>query len=332
MKMTEFKIEYGGYLPLELKNSEEYFNRYQDASYIGLNSGRACIIAALDNKNVHRVHIPFYNCHVVEETLIENGYTVCKYLLNEDFLPLISDFKDEDWLVYVDYFGTSDRAEIKTKIAKQYKKVVFDNTQAFYSKPILMENVFNTYSCRKFFGVSDGAYLVYKSGQSIKTHYEKDSSWERASYLLKSIELGTNGAYKDSLRGEESIGFSVKIMSDLTRKILKGIDYDQVQMIRKRNFGILHDVFYSINSLKKIDTSEDFTPMIYPLVVEDGSLREKLVSKNIYVPQWWKYLEGKLCEDSIETKLVKYLLPLPIDQRYSSEDMVNLSEIVIGLL
>lgn len=332
MSVNDFKIEYGGYLPLELRNGEEYFSRYQDASYIGFNCGRACIAAALDNVNVSRVHIPVYNCYVVEKALIENGYTILKYLLTENFLPLISDFKDGDWIVYVDYFGTSDRTYIKQKIAKQYQRVIFDNTQAFYSKPILMDNVFNVYSCRKFFGVSDGAYLVYKNGLDIKTFYEKDNSWKRASYLLKSIECGTNGAYKDSLLGEESIGFSVKIMSDLTRKILKNIDYDQIKYARKRNFNILHNMLDSVNSFKQIDTNEDFTPMIYPLIVEDDSLREKLINNNIYVPQWWKYLSGKLSKNSVEEKMVKYLFPLPIDQRYSNEDMINLSEVVIGLL
>lgn len=324
-------MEYGGYLPLELKSGSEYFTRYQDASFVGFNSGRSCIVAALDNMEVSRVYIPFYNCHVIEKALIQNGYVVSKYILDEDFLPIIHDFADNDWLVYVDYFGLADSNDTKQKVVKQYQRVIIDNTQAFYSIPILKEDIFNVYSCRKFFGVSDGAYLVYKKGLDIKVPYNHDVSWKRAGFLLKSIEMGTNGAYKENLISEESIGFSVKLMSSLTRNILKSIDYDSIQLTRKNNFRLLHNVFHTINMLK-FDSSEKCTPMIYPLMVKDDSLRKKLVREKIYVPQWWKYLIDELSEESIEIQLSKYLFPLPIDQRYKDVDIIQLSKIVKELI
>lgn len=59
----------GGYLPLELNKGLEYFERFHDIDIWRFNSGRSSIVAALNSMKVRRVHIPFYNCYMVEEAL-----------------------------------------------------------------------------------------------------------------------------------------------------------------------------------------------------------------------------------------------------------------------
>ncbi len=53
------------------------------------------------------------------------------------------------------YFGIKD--EFITSLSKQVSNLIVDNAQSFFSNPI--ENIDTFYSPRKFFGVSDGAYL-----------------------------------------------------------------------------------------------------------------------------------------------------------------------------
>lgn len=312
-------MEFGGYLSLELKKGNNYFERDRTLFFREFNSGRGAIVAALNAVTVSKVFIPYYNCHYVEETLIYNGFKVERYLLDDSFAPIIQDFSENDWLLYIDYFGLCNN-ELKFRLASEYKNVIFDNTQSFYALPIQGDSVFNVYSCRKFFGTSDGAYLVWKNSMHVDEQYEQDFSWERSKYLLKSIETGTNGAYQDSLESENQIGYTVKEMSLLTKKIMQSIDYDDVQEKRRRNFMIVHEHLQHMNEMN-ISIQEYSVPMIYPLMISKAEIRPKLIEEKIYIPQWWKYLLEILPETTLEHKLSKYLLPLPIDQRYSVEEI-----------
>lgn len=62
----------------------------------------------------------------------------------------------EDWVYLINFYGQYSRDEI-VSYAKEYKNLIVDNVQAFYTKPI--EGVDTIYTCRKFFGVPDGGYL-----------------------------------------------------------------------------------------------------------------------------------------------------------------------------
>lgn len=62
----------------------------------------------------------------------------------------------------------------------------------------------------------------------------------------------------------------------------------------------------------------------------DG-LRGRLIKNKVYVSQWWKYLLELLPADSVEADYSRYLLPLPIDQRYTPDDMRALAALVLQL-
>ena len=191
-------------------------------------------------------------------------------------------------------------------------------------------DIFNVYSCRKFVGVADGGILLSK--RCVEKRYELDTSASRYLYLLDCIEKGTDGAYKHSLESEASIGFSVKEMSLLTEKTLKQVDYKTIRDVRKRNFIIMENILQDVNFLpieRNIDLS---VPMVYPLYIENDSLRSKLIKHRIWVPQWWKYIIDEMPEETMEVKLSKYLFPIPIDQRYSSEDIESLGLLIKSLI
>ena len=319
------QAEFGGYLPLELAQGREYFEKYSDAKIMRLNCGRTAIVAAMQHIKPSKVHIPYYNCNVVREALQTFGIPFEYYFLDEELNPVVTRIGENEWLLYVNYFGNCTKAQLQY-IKDKFKRVIFDNTQAFFADPILEEDTFNAYSCRKFVGVPDGSYLVWGGKRQIDTVYPQDVSWERSAFLLKSLELGTNAAYQDNLCSKADFGEEVKGMSVLTRKMLASFDYDKIREIRYRNFQILHQQLKEINQFPYLFETD--TMFVYPLYSEILDLREKLVEQKIYVSQWWKYLLDIVPEDSIEAKMSKWILPLPIDQRYSEEDMMQLADIV----
>lgn len=321
--------EYGGYLPLELTERSEFFDRFDNAHVARYNCGRSAIVAAVEAVHPAKLYIPFYNCVAVRDALDFNGFPYEQYYLNDSLEPDVESLAQDEWILYVNYFGIASD-EKKERMIEKYKNVIFDNTQAFYSPPVLDGNCMNVYSPRKFIGVADGGYLVWSGEGKVNEDFPIDISWNRAGFLFKCIEMGTNAAYHDNLESKKCFEQGVKRMSVLTRKMLKSVDYDEAAEKRDRNYRVLIDRFKHINRLHL--AMEGYAPFVYPLVIEEPELREKIVKKRIYVPQWWKYLLDEVPADSIEAWLSKWLLPLPIDQRYSECDMTEMADEIISCI
>jgi hypothetical protein len=300
--------EYFGFIEFSLKQKTEYHK-----NAVKLNCARQAINYIIKAKKYKKVFLPFYICNTVYDAL-EVDYEF--YYLNQDLTPKIkpSSLTKDSAIIYPNYFGTNDDKVLQ--VISNYKNVIIDNTQAFFQK---IKNCDIVYSPRKFFWVTDGAYL--NCSRKLELKLDKDVSYQRMMPLFKRIELGSNSAYKDSLVNEDEITNSkMKEMSLLTDKILQSIDYLEIAKIRKNNFAYMHKKLSKINEMK-IEFSKEMVPMVYPLVINKINLREKLLKKKIYIPQWWKEVIKNVDKNSYENYLSNNLLPLPIDHRYNKKDL-----------
>ena len=98
-----------------------------------------------------------------------------------DWTPAVGD------VIRITFSGTASSA------IKCIQANIVDNTQAFYDLPVNSIDTF--YSCRKFFGVPDGAYLY--CDRQLDMELEEDQSWQRMDYLLKRIDVSPESAYAD---------------------------------------------------------------------------------------------------------------------------------------
>ncbi len=149
--------EFGGYLPLELPHGQEL---YTGAGVLRLNCGRNAIVAALRDAGAKKVYLPYYNCNTVYDAVTRAGFAVERYPLDARRLPVCPALGDGEWLLYVNYFGIASD-DLLAEVKRRWPRVIFDNTQAFFSAPRMDADSYNVYSCRKFVGVPDGAYLVH---------------------------------------------------------------------------------------------------------------------------------------------------------------------------
>ncbi|MBO5560987.1 MAG: hypothetical protein J6A07_05000, partial [Firmicutes bacterium] len=62
--------------------------------------------------------------------------------------------------------------------------MIIDNTQAYFQMPVNGVDTF--YTCRKFFGVTDGAVLYTAS--AVDTELDIDESYTRMTYILGRFE------------------------------------------------------------------------------------------------------------------------------------------------
>jgi hypothetical protein len=232
--------------------------------------------------------------------------------------PIDINPKEDEAVLWINYYGNATE-EQKKSVVERFKNtnLIIDNCHAFFSKPV--EGAYNCYSTRKFFGVCDGAYLIKNKLKSFEL--PKSESAQEMLFLLETIEKGTNALYHKNLLNEERLGKQ-------PNRILQSIDYAKIQEIRKANLIALHKYLASLNEFS-VNLESD-THMYYPLLICKDGLREKLVERCIYTPTWWKHVPAYFDEDekTIETKLSKYMLMIPIDQRYNSEDMRRIAEII----
>lgn len=300
----------GGYFSLELPKHEEY---YKDA--IRLNTGRNCLEYILRARRYSKVYIPYYTCDVIFEPFHKLDVDYEFYHINQDF-EIVDDIrlKVGEALLYTNYYGLKQR--YVEHLAEQYgQQLIVDNTQAFYDKPVNGIDTF--YTCRKFFGVPDGAYLY--TDQLLDDELEQDESYERMSFLLKRIDLGAEAGYADFREQSHLlVGQPIKRMSKLTQRLMQSIDYQWGAKRRRENFELLHQALKGSN-LYNIHLSVDAVPMVYPYLSEQKGLREDLIGHKLFVACYWPNVLEKVSKDSVEFKMAKMLLPLPIDQRYSFE-------------
>lgn len=323
------KKEYGGYLPLELCQRQERF-RLPEGDIRSYNCGRTAIYeAALAMKSqVHKIYVPYYICHTVVHAITQAGIEVARYSLNEKLEPtaeIVADNNCEGVLI-VDYFGLKDN--FLRKISNKYAHVILDCTQAFFFEPVIREGINNIYSCRKFVGVPEGGYLVEKN--TYARQLEPGSSWTQYGFLCKAHELGTNSAYQDSLENERQLGERKEGMSHLTQKVLQGVDYDLIARKRKENFKRMQELLGDINRLAIVECYQG-VPQCYPFWAPKAmgqELKEALLKEHIYIPTLWKECR-EICEEgSLEVEWTNDLLCIPIDQRYSLEDMEFLAVLI----
>ncbi|MDC7278809.1 hypothetical protein NXH64_04745 [Butyrivibrio fibrisolvens] len=327
-------MEFGGYNTLD-KAGKEYYTEEKYPNLIRFNAARYAMVYAVKCAGFSKVWIPFYLCKSVYDAFVKYNIVCHFYSLDENNEPDISMIEPDEAIVIVNYFGLKND-NYYDECCSKYKNVIFDNTQAFFAKPIMKRNVYNVYSPRKFVGVSDGAYLISLELEYMKSYDEMnieiDMSGERACHIFKAIEGSVNSYYYDSLKAEKEIEESgIKYMSVLTRQMLDLVDYDYIKNARISNFRILEKNFNEINILKP--KYNDGCPMVYPLLIENGhKIRQELVKRKVFVPQWWKWiLEDELVNNSInstEKRLALDLVPVPVDQRINEESMCTLIDII----
>lgn len=305
----------GGYFSIELPQYGLYHSNAQ-----ALNTGRNCLEYILRVRKYKRVYIPFFTCSVVLEPFQKLGIPYEFYHINE-LLEIAEGIvlKENEGLLYNNYFGL--KQGYTSQLAERYKtKLIVDDTQAFFARP--NKGVDTFYTCRKFFGVPDGAYLY----TDVKLDFEigQDVSFDRMQFLLKRPDLGAEAGYSDFREQSESlVGQPIKRMSNLTKRIMSSIDYQFVAQKRRENYSFLNDHLDQSNGLH-LPLDNDAVPMVYPYFTDDANLKQRLIDQKIFVATYWPNVFEWCKKSELEYILARNTCFLPIDQRYGLNEMKQL--------
>lgn len=318
--------EIGSFIELELPKGREWYNG--NTGVARLNTGRTAIWHAFRITGAKAIWIPFYQCETVREFLSKKGVEIKYYHQDKEFNPIDLQPTSNETVLLVNYCGIMSH-ERMLDLAKGYPHVIIDNCQAFFCEPI--EGALNVYSCRKFIGVADGAYMIGKGAEQFVDEYPQCYSSDTAAFLLKRIEYGCEGkGYEARTINEERVDTEdIMKMSALTRAMLDGADYEHIKSKRRENFDIACELFSDINLLEAKRYTDDKTvPMVYPLLVEDDGLLQKLLAAKHFQGHWWKYITRELPENTFEHWMSRYMIPITIDQRYGEEELRYIEKII----
>jgi hypothetical protein len=289
-------------------------------------SVRSCLIFVVKQRKYKKIYLPFYLCASIKYILRSYHIAYEFYAIDNEFKPILDrEMKNGECLFFVNYLGQFSNDEI-IFYQQRYKNIFVDNTQSFFQKPV--ERIDTAYSCRKYFGVFDGAYL--NISLNIKDVYEMLPlciSHDKMTHINGRFETSAENYFNVFIENEKiNRGYPIKKMSLLSQNILRGIDYQKILDKRIKNMIFLADNLIDINKTKIKNSAGLF---YYPLLLENGKdIKKKLINNKIYVPTLWPNVLVDASENSFEHFITDNMIFLPIDQRYDKNDMEYMIDVL----
>ena len=150
------KKEIGGYMEMETYYGQEFHDKA-----LSLNSGRHCLEYLIYARKIRKLFIPYYMCDTAKDICHKTDCQYEFYHIAKDFRPLFNrTLKQGEYLYLVNYFGQLSNTYIE-ELKNKFPNLIVDNCQSFFQHPV--KDVYTIYTCRKYFGVSVGAYLYTNS-------------------------------------------------------------------------------------------------------------------------------------------------------------------------
>ncbi len=312
--------EIGGYIELDA-----YHLPMLHEGALALNCGRNALAYLIRARHIRRLWLPRLLCDSVPNVCAREGTEVAWYRVGMDCLPAEEvDLGEDEWFYFMNYYSRFSNEAIG-EFARRYGRVIVDNAQSYFQMPV--PGVDTLYTCRKYFGVADGAFLY--TDARLEEALPRDESFERMRFLLGRFERGANEFYAEYVQNNRFFaGEPVKRMSALTENLLHGIDYAAAEARRKANFAVLADRLGALNELTPREST-----FMYPLLLKNGAeVRKRLQARKIYVPTLWPSAREPAAPGEPEYELSQNLLPLPMDQRYGRAEMEAVAEAVRACL
>lgn len=287
-----------------------------------LSSGRACLAKILRHNGARRLHLPDHICDSVVLPLTGLGIDAVFYSIDEQLCPAkLPDVHEGDMLLLVDYFGVRSR-EVAHIAALHGPRAIVDRSQAFASEEVRGSWWFD--SLRKFFPLPDGARV---GGPTALPPPGPRNTRTSAEHLGVAQAEGL-AAYR---RNNAAMSSADERMSLDGEGILARLDVQGAVAARVRNFHVLHTELGASNALA-IDLSHVTSPLYYPWLQERSGLFPKLHAAGIFAPRLWPEVLSRPQSGPMAQHAAEQLIPLPIDQRYTEQDMHDLLCVLKALI
>lgn len=326
------------------------------SDYAWFSTGRSATSYVLNtielrNPDVKKVAVlPPFTCHTVIEPFLQRGYEIHTFHVDRNLMSTASDLLDEvekhqaSVILFHRYFGFDTVKDIDTIVPQLKRKgvvVIEDCTQCLYSSFHKSDADYYVSSIRKWCGVPDGGFAICKDGSFANKPSQQDRKLQdakKAASILKYEYLferkGDKSIFLTKYREAEDILDSQKTfftISELSKSIQCNLNIQQLKSKRRKNFEIIANGLADAKNIKVIFSvlNEDEVPLYCPILCEDRQAIQTILVKNsIFAPVVWSKADCCPQVDADTDYIYEHILCIPIDQRYSIDDMERVVSVI----
>lgn len=300
----------------------------------------------INNHKIESVLLPSYCCHTMIEPFFRHNIDVRFYdVYYEPKLGMcvdIPEFKDNEIFYYMTYFGFSELHGLDfEKIRNKYEVIIEDRTHSWQTgQPSFGDYIY--VSCRKWAGFYGIAVAEKIKGYFNRLPEKKNDRYcklRKKAMKMKEAYICTGHGDKqdflsvydeaEKLLELDYVGYSAP---EECYKQLAEFDFETLRHIRKRNADVLIRELSKIDEIQLIysERKDWDTPLFVPILLKKrrDELRSWLIENRVYCPVHWPLSDY---HDSVSMRgklLYQNELSLVCDQRYNSDDMLSVAQLI----
>lgn len=291
-------------------------------------SGRSALNAILKHKGFRTAALPSWCCDSMIKPFLDAGIQIT-------FYPVIGTRQNItnmqcDVMLVMDYFGFSGYSTVPDG----YTGVVIrDVTHSLFSGKYDDADYYFG-SLRKWCGVYSGGFAWSNKGviERPQGNNEEVIRLRKEAMMQKAAYIQGKTSQKDYLRlftcAEEQLdeiaGIFQAADEDMDR--IRHMDVEYVRQKRRENASVLMEGLTPYCLFQELKSND--CPLFVPIVVEQrDALRKWLISHDIYCPVHWP-LSNMHTLNQNEKDIYLSEISLVCDQRYDTEDMMRIVEVV----
>lgn len=310
-----------------------------DRHVVYTDSGRSALRYLLSTIKKGKVLLPAYICKSVIDCFTDD-FEIQYYELNEHLQVKLSDLaiKLDDTVVAVyvmQYFGWLQTEQImdymKARQQELHYIMIEDTTHCFLTQKDGIGD-YQICSLRKWFPIPDGGVL-YSGKHSIAediTAQQKRSGMITEAMVLKNLyirnKVDCNRIYRQIFQNQEKDLDQQKDIykiSAMSLVLLECLDIERISDRRKENWNYLYSECKKLGIVPLYDgLADDFVPFSFPILVENrDDFRKYFIQNHIYCAVHWPMETDEQIRMESNAKIADHILSLPIDQRYTTQEL-----------
>ena len=287
------------------------------------------------------------------------------YRLNEDLTVDLDDLKElmgrakADAILTMNYYGSA-KTDDAVRLAKENGLVVIED---FSHCTFSIKQIFNpevdiyVSSIRKSVGVCDGSIILSKEKmpeqyiqEEVKDFADKRfvAQTDKRLYTWRK-DQEKKQAFLGTIRECEGIideFTAVRPISERAKKMLAQVNGEEIAYARKQNMKHLwnrlnefqkvsgvSEGFKMVPGLERSFVIEGSSPFSLPILVDNrDEVQGKLARRGVYTQWLWPLCDEAMAVCPVSKEMNEKMLSVPIDQRFSWDDIEEIASIIIEVL
>lgn len=324
-----------------------------------LRSGREALlmagIAACDKKE-KVILFPAYCCWSMSAPFEKEGYQVVYYRLNEDLTVDLDYLKElmgrakADAILTMNFYGSANTDDA-VRLAKENGLVVIED---FSHCTFSIKQIFNpevdiyVSSIRKSVGVCDGSIILSKEKMPEQYIQEEMKDFADKRFVAQTDKRLYTWR-KDQEKKQEFLGTirecegiideftAVRPISERAKKMLAQVNGEEIAYARRENmrhlWARLNGNVRMVPGLERSFEKEGSSPFSLPILVENrDEVQGKLARRGVYTQWLWPLCDEAMAICHVSKEMNEKMLSVPIDQRFSWDDIEEIAEIIISVV